>query len=153
MNSYRKKTNHPAATWIRLTIYIVLLLIVGASMRLVVSRDGREFLGNMFGSSEPQVKLDAQKMNWCPLAVNKITVISNKREISNTDELYKVCETESEPYELKDLEKVSFQPFLSAFSGDTEQVTLEKGSTPGFFRIGDLPFRSSSLEKEVSKYR
>lgn len=122
-------------------------------MRLVVSSDGREFLKNLFVPSEPEAKLDTHHMNWCPLAVSKVVIMATNNEITDTEKLFQLCEIESEPYEAKDLEKVNFQPFLSATAAEAEKLTLEVGSVPAFFRIGDLPFKSSSLEKELSKYK
>lgn len=122
-------------------------------MRMIISEDARGYLKSLFTAKDSALQLEAQKMNWCPVGTVKIQILKIKNEITEPDEIIKLCETQSEPYEMKDLEKVTFQPFLLAISSDEQKLSLEVGSTPGFFRIGDLPFRSLSLQKELSKYR
>ncbi len=147
----RKKAVYSA--WIRIVLYVIMLLMVGASMRLIISEETREFIKTLLSSGNGAVPIQSQKMNWCPTSVTKIIVIATKKEITSAVDLFKLCETESEPYESKDLASITFQPFLTAISNEDEKLSLEIGSVSGFFRIGDLPFRSSHLEKELSKYR
>ena len=152
MNFQRRKRQSTAA-WIKLILYIVMLLMVGASMRMIISEEAREYLKNFFTGQNSRTQLEAQKMNWCPADLTKIIIVANNKEITGADELSRLCETASEPYEVTDLEKITFQPFLLAISAENQKLSLEVGSVPGFFRIGDLPFRSLGLQKEISKYR
>ena len=148
----RKKAVYSA--WIRITLYVIMLLMVGASMRLIISEETREFIKTILSSGNTSsAPFPSQKINWCPAVVTKIIVIPTKKEITSAVDLFKLCETESESYESKDLASITFQPFLTAISNQDEKLSLEIGSVSGFFRIGDLPFRSSHLEKELSKYR
>lgn len=123
-------------------------------MRMLVSQDSRDYIRDFFSSlSGDEVQLETQKINWCPLAVTKIMILATKLEIKSPEELFKICDTESVSFVSKELEGMQFQPILEAFSGGDEKLTLEIGSVDGFFRIGDLPFKSNSLHKVLSKYR
>ncbi len=147
-----KKQN--TVVWIKLSAYVFMLLIVGATMRLLVSEDSREYLKDFFGSlGGNSPTLETQKIYWCPAETQKITLISTKAEIKDTEEILKICDAETEPFDAKDLETVQFQPILEATSATSSPLRLDIGSAPGFFQIGDLPFKSNDLHSKLSKYR
>ena len=150
---FQKLKSQNTVVWIKLSAYVFMLLIVGATMRLLVSEDSREYLKDFFGSLGGSPTLETQKISWCPAETQKITLVSSKTEIKNTEEILKICDAETEPFDAKELETVQFQPLLEAISGTNNQLRLDIGSTAGFFQIGDLPFKSNDLHKKLSKYR
>ncbi len=151
---FQKLKNQNTVVWIKLSAYVFMLLIVGATMRLLVSEDSREYLKDFFstlGAGSPT--LETQKINWCPAETQKITLISTKVEIKNAEEILKICDAETEPFDANELETVQFQPLLEAISATNNPLRLDIGSAPGFFQIGDLPFKSKDLHSKLSKYR
>ncbi len=145
---------------LKLIIKVVLLFFslvaVILAMKLTASGNFKQGINQMFAadttSATPKV------MHWCPEHVvdfkwtaAAMTSSTQARWMGANPEQIKqtFCTTTMESVAGLDISQVQFKPLLQAYSAEAKTATLEWSPESNIFRVLDLPFKSSSLSREL----
>lgn len=123
------------------------LLIVILVVRFVNGPEFQESLNTFFG---PPVKTFA----WCPDHTTDFkwndTVLATKFSGQSPNNLKKMlCSPAVEPIENIEIDQVEFTPLVSALSAEAKVVELEWNPKNRIFRSQGMPFKSSTLARDL----
>lgn len=124
----------------RIVMLIVLLIAVLAVMQKLTPTTISSLLGD-----------DLRPYNWCPAGANQIEVYKDGgiQIIQNPDFLPSVCEIMIGSFNMNT--HLVFTPLFAVSIDGKGKVQIEKANRPGLFRVKDLPFASTQLEKTLDR--
>lgn len=135
----KKAPRRPEKVFVKLSLYIFLLIGVFAAFATLKSDSFKGSLELFFGLSQGEREKPLslkQKINWCPAGFEE-----------------DFCEVESESFDQEVAGAILFTEVLVKSKKSGESLRLEQGSAAqkDFFRFKGLVFKSPELAEKLSK--
>lgn len=138
---------------LKLLILIFGLLMVVMASQYSGSGGMKAAINSLFGVD---TTAGPQKLNWCADHVVDFTWLAaevpenlKKQDIATLRETY--CELKTEAIQGVELDKVRWASLAESSGATGIKTLLEWNQSLGLFRSGGLPFKSSSLSRELQK--
>jgi hypothetical protein len=124
---------------------------------LVLVVMGRKFFNSPgFQKNADEIfSVAANPFQWCSFERNQFTwtlprLSLKYKNLPPTELAKKFCLIQAETIQGVDLKSVTWTPIAESVDSEGEQVILEQNIEKQLFRAGGLPFKSSSLSREIN---
>ncbi|WP_413584329.1 hypothetical protein [Bdellovibrio sp. HCB274] len=128
MKSYRKK--------IIITFAVIVLILTAA---LIGLRRYNDFILEVVNPSQ------GVAWNWCPLDVDTIHQLFDKKVTKDANDLVLLCNVVMEKDNLPEAKSIKFRPYLMARNKSATTTVLEANDDRDIFRVDGQMFKSRRL--------